>query len=82
VSWWVFGRVMWIAGNRTVKVLGKGNKERVIPVNEVLMAAIGEYCEKKVNWGLPKAWRGPDREFLLVGRKGGRNCIPNMSTGW
>jgi len=52
-------------GNRTVKVLGKGNKERVIPVNEVLMAAMGEYCDQKV-----VELKAPDREFLLVGRKG------------
>jgi integrase/recombinase XerC len=52
-------------GNRTVKVLGKGNKERVIPVNEVLMAAMGEYCDQKV-----VELEAPDREFLLVGRKG------------
>jgi integrase/recombinase XerC len=52
-------------GNRTVKVLGKGNKERVIPVNEVLMAAIGEYCDRK---GVEL--EAPDREFLLVGRTG------------
>lgn len=53
------------SGNRTVKVLGKGNKERVIPVNEVLMAAIGEYCDQK---GVEL--EAPDREYLLVGRKG------------
>ena len=52
-------------GNRTVKVLGKGNKERVIPVNEVLMAGIGEYCDQK---GVEL--EAPDREFLLVGRTG------------
>ena len=52
-------------GNRTVKVLGKGNKERVIPVNEVLMAAMGEYCDRK---GVEL--EAPDREFLLVGRTG------------
>jgi integrase/recombinase XerC len=52
-------------GNRVIKVLGKGNKERVIPVNEVLMAAIGEYRERK-----RVELEAPDREFLLVSRKG------------
>jgi integrase/recombinase XerC len=52
-------------GNRTIKVLGKGNKERVIPVNEVLMAAIREYCDQK-----RAELEASDREFLLVSRKG------------
>ena len=53
------------SGNRTVKVLGKGNKERVIPVNEALLAAMREYCDQK-----RVELEAPDREFLLVGRKG------------
>ena len=53
------------AGNRVIKVLGKGNKERVIPVNEVLMRAIDEYRDKK-----RVELEAPDREFLLVSRKG------------
>ncbi|GGB15346.1 tyrosine-type recombinase/integrase [Puia dinghuensis] len=52
-------------GNRTIKVLGKGNKERVIPVSPVLMAMIEEYKHlKRVEL------EAPDVEFLLVGRKG------------
>jgi integrase/recombinase XerC len=53
------------SGNRTVKVLGKGNKERVIPVNGVLVAAMEEYREKKRT-----DLEAPDLEFLLVSRKG------------
>jgi integrase/recombinase XerC len=53
------------SGNRTVKVLGKGNKERVIPVNDVLMAAIREYCDKK-----RVLLEASDKEFLLVNRAG------------
>jgi integrase/recombinase XerC len=53
------------SGNRTVKVLGKGNKERVIPVNGVLMAEMRAYCDRK-----RIELEAPDREFLLVGRKG------------
>jgi integrase/recombinase XerC len=52
-------------GNRSVKVLGKGNKERVIPVSPLLIAAIGEYREKK-----RAELESPDVEYLLVGRKG------------
>ncbi len=53
------------SGNRTIKVLGKGNKERVIPVNEVLVAAVREYCSRK-----RAELEDPDTEFLLVSRKG------------
>jgi len=53
------------SGNRTIKVLGKGNKERVIPVNGVLAAAIEEYAGKK-----RAELEAPDTEFLLVSRKG------------
>ncbi len=34
-------------GNRCIKVLGKGNKERVIPVGTWLLGEIGEYVERK-----------------------------------
>lgn len=52
-------------GNRTIKVLGKGNKERVIPTDKVLMEAIKEYQEKK-----RLELEGPDTQVLLVNRKG------------
>lgn len=52
-------------GNRAIKVLGKGNKERVIPVNEVLMGAIRDYQDKK-----RAEFEGADMEYLLVSRKG------------
>ena len=32
---------------RVIKVLGKGNKERVIPVSGVLLEAVRDYREKK-----------------------------------
>ena len=52
-------------GNGTFKVLGKGNKERVIPVSPVLMAMVEEYRRlKRVQW------EAPEVEFLLVGKKG------------
>jgi integrase/recombinase XerC len=52
------------SGNRAIKVLGKGNKERVIPVSGVLVEMVEEYRERKRD--LP----GVDREVLLVGKKG------------
>jgi integrase/recombinase XerC len=53
------------SGNGAIKVLGKGNKERVIPVSLVLITAVAEYCVKK-----RAELEGPDTEYLLVGRKG------------
>jgi integrase/recombinase XerC len=51
--------------NNAVKVLGKGNKERVIPVGKELLAALKEYvAQKKV------VFEAPDRDFLLVTDKG------------
>jgi integrase/recombinase XerC len=52
-------------GNRAIKVLGKGNKERVIPVSPVLISAVEEYCAKK-----RAELERPDTNYLLVGRKG------------
>jgi integrase/recombinase XerC len=54
-------------GNRTIKVLGKGNKERVIPADEMLLAEIKEYQEKK-----RLELEGADTVVLLVNRKGRR----------
>jgi integrase/recombinase XerC len=52
------------SGNRTIKVLGKGNKERVIPVSGVLVEMVEEYKAKK------RLLDGADGEVLLVGKKG------------
>ena len=54
-------------GNRVIKVLGKGNKERVIPVSPALLGMVRDYREKK-----RVLVEGADAEVLLVGRKGRR----------
>jgi integrase/recombinase XerC len=51
--------------NRAVKVLGKGNKERIIPIGVGLAKEIREYCVKK-----RRELEAPDTEFLLVGEQG------------
>lgn len=51
---------------RQIKVLGKGNKERIIPVSEVIIAAINKYMEAK-----RKEFQGAD-QVLLVTEKGKR----------
>ena len=52
-------------GNRTMKVLGKGNKERIIPLNPALIKEIREYMiEKRKSIGYP------DKNFLLTNEKG------------
>ena len=57
-------------GNRVIKVLGKGNKERVIPVSKELLEAVRGYREKKRMLA-----EGVDTELLLVG-KSGRKLYP------
>ena len=52
-------------GNRCIKVTGKGNKERVIPVGAWLMGEIEAYCQKK---GVEFGELG--KEYLFTGKKG------------
>ncbi len=51
----------------TVKVLGKGNKERILPVLPELMAGIKRYSEQKRS-----LFDSPDTIYLLVNEKGKR----------
>jgi integrase/recombinase XerC len=53
------------ASRRVIKVLGKGNKERIIPVSPALLQEIGEYLE-----GRREAGFETDCEQLLVTDKG------------
>jgi integrase/recombinase XerC len=59
------------AGNLSIKVLGKGNKERVIPVSRELLAVINEYSARK-----RRELESPDTELLLVHPKTGRRLYP------
>jgi len=52
-------------GSRTIKVLGKGNKERIIPVSKSLIDSIGKYILGK-RQELPEL----SSETLLVNKKG------------
>jgi len=51
--------------NRTIKVLGKGNKERIIPINSILEGQIQEYIQNK-----RKEWDHPEIIHLLVSQNG------------
>jgi integrase/recombinase XerC len=51
--------------NRVIKVLGKGNKERVIPLNSELMNSILDYINEK-----RKVFEKFDEEHVLVNAKG------------
>jgi integrase/recombinase XerC len=51
-------------GRSQIKVLGKGNKERVIPVTSSVMKAIEEYVENK-----KRLFESPE-DYLLVTEKG------------
>ncbi|HOZ78134.1 MAG TPA: tyrosine-type recombinase/integrase [Ferruginibacter sp.] len=52
-------------GNRQIKVLGKGNKERVIPVSSELMDQAIQYMQDK-----RKDFSNFDSEYVLVNDKG------------
>jgi integrase/recombinase XerC len=52
------------AAANTIKVLGKGNKERVIPVSASLITEINEYVAAK------HTIESPNREYLLINEKG------------
>lgn len=52
-------------GNSQIKILGKGNKERIIPVNAVLLGGIREYMQKKRT-----EFEEFDSTYLLVNGKG------------
>jgi integrase/recombinase XerC len=59
------------AGNLSIKVLGKGNKERIIPISPHLMDEINTYravCRKEL--------AEYDQEVLLVNPKSGRKLYP------
>jgi integrase/recombinase XerC len=51
--------------NNSIKVLGKGNKERIIPVSSGLMTLVQEYRDEK-----RKNFREFDRQYLLVNARG------------
>ncbi len=52
-------------GNRTLKVLGKGNKERILPLNDRLLASITEYIGSKARF-----LSSPEPYWLLLNEKG------------
>lgn len=53
--------------NSNIKVLGKGNKERVIPISNELGDAISRYISRK-----KEAFPEAGHEFLLVNKKGNK----------
>lgn len=58
------------AANSVIKVLGKGSKERIIPVNMALISNLQEYMNKKKSL-IPEA----DKTFLLV-KEDGKKLYP------
>jgi integrase/recombinase XerC len=57
--------------NLTLKVLGKGNKERIIPISINLRDEIKEYRGMR-----DKALEMPDKEVLLVNPRSGKKLYP------
>lgn len=66
--------------NSSLKVLGKGSKERIIPISKTMLEAIRAYIRLKREAGLPSA-----DGYLLVG-KGGKKLYPkylyNIANGY
>lgn len=58
-------------GNLTIKVLGKGNKERIIPISRELLARLTGYSARK-----RKELESFDPAVLLVHPKSGRKLYP------
>lgn len=53
------------SSKRVIKVLGKGNKERIIPVSPALLQQVKEYVADK-----KKLFEKFDAEYLLISQKG------------
>jgi integrase/recombinase XerC len=52
-------------GKNTIKVLGKGSKERIIPISKTMADTIKDYMQEKREKGY-----GAGQDFLLVNEKG------------
>lgn len=52
-------------GNKTIKVLGKGSKERIIPISPALLQLIQQYIKMKTELGVEV-----DRNVLLINTEG------------
>lgn len=64
------------AGQRVLRILGKGNKERLIPISQELLEALSGYMRAK-----RADLERPDCEVLLVNEKGKRlteNAVYNL----
>lgn len=52
--------------NKTIRILGKGKKERVIPIGEKALLSLNEYLKQRKN----KGWE--DRDFLFLNNRGSK----------
>ena len=59
--------------NKTIKVLGKGNKERVIPISPQLIVQIKDYVEQKIKH------TDDIHSFLLLTNKNGKKLYPKYA---
>lgn len=56
---------------RTLRVLGKGKKERMVPLGELAVKALQQYLQVRPSLA-PKVDSVPDAEALFLGARGGR----------
>ncbi len=57
-------------GNRYVLLLGKGNKERIVPLGRTCCKALADYCSKSRKTIMGK-YNTPNHNFLFVNSRGG-----------
>ena len=63
---------------RLVRVLGKGRKERVVPVTDAALRALGRYLPRRLE--TLRSARQPDRDALLVNARGKRLSRRSIQT--
>ncbi len=66
------------AEQRLVRVTGKGNKERVVPVGGTALRAVERYLEA-VRPLRRRVWPDPDRGPLYLNHRGGRLTVRSMA---
>ena len=55
-----------------LRVLGKGSKERLVPVGSKAVAALAEYLGVRAQFGAGRPVRERDRDALFLNARGGR----------
>ena len=57
----------------TIRVIGKGNKERIVPIGEIALNSISEYMVFR------NKMAAPNEHALFINERGGRTSVRNVS---